>query len=73
MSPEVLEILGRTLDIIGKVMIAFTAIMVHHRFLKEHKVDEMVFKIMRREQLVGVIGVVLMVVGFILEMLAKAV
>lgn len=63
-----LRIIGRTLDVIGKIMIAFTAIMVHHRFLQEHKVDEQVFKTMKREQRLAMFGVALIVVGFIIEM-----
>ena len=67
----ILEVLGRTLDVIGKILIAFTAIMVHHRFLKEHKVDDEVFLIMKREQALGILGVILIIIGFIIEMLGK--
>lgn len=48
-------------------MIAFTAVMVHHRFRKEHRVDEQVFREMRREQVIGVIGIGLIIVGFLLQ------
>ncbi len=65
-----LYIFGRTLDMIGKIMIAFTAIMVHHRFLQEHRVDEQVFRTMKREQRIAMIGVAFMVIGFILEMVS---
>lgn len=63
-----MEFLGFTLDVIGKIMVAFTAVMVHHRFLKEHKVDEKVFRIMRREQIVGITGIVLIVIGYLLQL-----
>lgn len=66
-----LEIIGRTLDVIGKIMVAFTAIMVHHRFLEEHKVDEQVFKTMKREQRLALFGVIFMVVGFVIEMIGR--
>ena len=62
-----MEFLGHTLDLIGKILISYTAIAVHHRFRKEHKIDEEVFKIMQKEQLVGVVGIALMVVGYILQ------
>lgn len=68
----ILEIIGRTFDVIGKLLIAFTAIMVHHRFLREHKVDNEVFKIMKREQGLAVLGVVFLVLGYILEIIGKA-
>jgi len=66
-----MELLGFTLDILGKVMIAFTALMVHHRFRKEHKVDERIFRSMRREQVIGVIGIALIIVGFLLQLPSK--
>ncbi len=66
-----MELLGFILDVIGKIMIAFTALMVHHRFRKEHKVDEFVFKAMRREQVIGIIGIIFIIIGFILQLPVK--
>lgn len=66
-----MELLGHTLDVTGKVMIAYTAIAVHHRFRKEHKIDEAVFKQMRKEQVIGVIGIILIIAGYILEIPSK--
>jgi len=66
-----LSFIGYTLDVIGKIMVAFTAVMVHHRFLMEHKVDKKVLKEMRREQLIGIFGIVLMVVGYFLQLSDK--
>jgi len=68
---HVLELVGFTLDVAGKIMIAFTAIMVHQRFWKEHKVDEKVFQTMRRERLVGIWGIVFIIAGFLLQLPAK--
>ncbi|MDP4007143.1 MAG: hypothetical protein Q8P55_00910 [bacterium] len=62
-----IEFLGFTLDVIGKVLVAFTALMVHHRFRKEHKVDEQVFRSMRREQVMGILGIILIVAGYLLQ------
>jgi hypothetical protein len=61
------EFLGMTLDVVGKVMVAVMAIRVHWRFRKEHKIDEAVFTSMRREQKMGLIGVFLMITGWLLE------
>ena len=66
-----MELLGFIFDVVGKVMVAFTAIMVHHRFRKEHKIDERVFKSMRREQFIGIIGIALIVFGFFLQLPSK--
>jgi len=62
-----LEFVGFTLDVIGKIMVAFTAVMVHYRFRKEHKIDERVFRTMRREQQLGIIGIFLIILGFLLQ------
>lgn len=66
-----LELIGHIFDVIGKIMIAFTAITVHYRFWKEHKVDELVFKSMKREQLIGIIGIIFILIGFFLQLPAK--
>jgi hypothetical protein len=66
-----LELIGFGLDTIGKLMVAHAAIKVHWRFWKEHKVDEFVFKTMKREQITGIIGVILIIIGFILQLPAK--
>jgi uncharacterized membrane protein YidH (DUF202 family) len=64
-----MEILALTLDIIGKVMVAYTALAVHHRVRNEHKIDSAVFKIMKREMVVGVLGIALMIVGYVAHLL----
>ena len=61
------EFIGFTLDVIGKVMVAFTAIMVHHRVWKEHEISSRVFSEMKREQFIGVAGILLIVVGYLLQ------
>lgn len=61
-------LIGETLDVVGKIMIAFTVLMVHHRFRKEHKVDERVFKAMRREQIIGLVGIVFIIIGYFLRL-----
>ena len=61
------ELLALTLDIAGKIMVAYAAMQVHRRFWKEHRVDERVFKAMKREQIIGIFGIILMIVGFIIQ------
>lgn len=62
-----LEILVRTLDVVGKVLVAYTAIAVHHRVWRSHKIDKGVFKMMRTEQWLGVFGIILIVLGYLIE------
>ncbi|PJE51100.1 MAG: hypothetical protein COV29_02400 [Candidatus Yanofskybacteria bacterium CG10_big_fil_rev_8_21_14_0_10_36_16] len=63
-----MELIGETLDVVGKIMIAYTAIMVHYRFRQEHQVDDAVFKIMRREHAIGIWGITMIVVGYIMRL-----
>ncbi|MDP2695954.1 MAG: hypothetical protein Q8O87_01735 [bacterium] len=64
-----MEILALTLDIIGKVMVAYTALAVHHRVRNEHKIDGAVFKIMKREMIVGVLGIATMIAGYVFHII----
>ncbi len=63
-----LEFWAFTLDTIGKVMIAYTALLVHVRFRKEHKVDKKVFSEMKREHTIGIFGIVLIIIGYLLHL-----
>ena len=64
-----MELIVETLDIIGKVIIAYTALAVHHRFRKEHKVDEEVFHAMRKEHILGLSGIFLIVLSYVLRVM----
>lgn len=66
-----LEFIGFTFDLIGKIMVAYTAIAVHRRFWKEHKINEVVFKMMKLEQAIGITGIILIIAGFILQLPSK--
>jgi len=62
-----METLALTLDIIGKVMIAYTALAVHSRVRKEAKIDTSVFRAMKREKNMGIMGIIFMVAGYIIH------
>ena len=63
-----MEVIGNTVKTLGELMIAYTVIAVHQRVWKEHKIDKAVFTEMERERKVGIIGMVLIIVGFFLEL-----
>lgn len=64
----ILNVFGFTLDVIGKIIIAYTALAVHHRFHHEHKVDKAVFKIMKKEYNYGLLGIGLIILGYVLQL-----
>jgi len=63
-----IEITSLILDTLGTLMIAFAALRVHHRVLNEHKIDGHVFSIMKREQFIGIVGILCVLASFILEL-----
>lgn len=63
-----MEIIASTLDIVGKVMVAYTALAVHNRVRKEQTIDFIVFRSMRRENTIGVLGIVLMILGYAIHL-----
>jgi hypothetical protein len=65
-----MEFTGQTLQVIGEVMIGLTAIMVHRRFWKEHKIDAAVYREMKREQTVGIIGIIMLIAGYLLQVIS---
>lgn len=62
-----IELIGFLLDGLGKILVSYTAISVHYRFWKAHKITEEIFDEMKREQRIGIVGVILIIVGIILE------
>jgi len=62
-----LEILPNSLEVIGTIFIAFAALRVHHRVLYEHKIDDKVFREMKREWRVGIFGMFLVISGYLIN------
>lgn len=62
-------IAGITFDTIGTILIAYTAIRVHYRVRKERSIDSRVMKEMGQEITIGISGVVLIIVGYILQVM----
>lgn len=60
-------ILAIILETVGTLLIAYAALNVHHRFFKEHKIDEAVYNAMAKERKVGLTGIYLIIVAFFLQ------
>ena len=57
---------AETLDFIGKILLAITALLVHHKIEKEGKIDTRVIKEMKLEELSGGLAIILIVISYIL-------
>ena len=64
-----METFTLTLEAIGTLLIAWAALRVHHRVLHEHSIDKKVFRTMRIEQKLGILGMFLVVVSYVLNLL----
>lgn len=60
-------ILGITLDTIGTIVIAYMVLSVHAQVRRESHIDAYVKKTMRLEHTLGIIGVILVVAGYALQ------
>lgn len=58
---------GLTMGTVGKLVLGYAVLRVHVHILREHRIDNVVLIAIKREQLVTLIGLVLIVVGFFLE------
>lgn len=65
-----LQTAADTIELIGHIVIAYTAIAVHERVRKEHKITKAVYREMHRERKFALIGIALIVSGYILELYA---
>ena len=61
--------LGLTLGFLGKILLGITVIRVHSHIVSERRIDLSVLKHMKRERVLGILGVIFMVIGYIFELL----
>lgn len=60
---------GITIGTIGKLVLGIAVLRVHVYILREHKIDNVVLKALKREQYVTVFGLLCIVLGFLMEIL----
>ena len=63
-----LFVIGLILDTTGKVMIGLAVLGVHRHISKEHKIDTYVLRAMRKERILTVLGILLIIIGAILQL-----
>lgn len=62
----IIENLGFILQSTGALFVAYAALMVHHRVLAEHEIDGKVLHTMHIEQIIGWVGFVFLLFGFLI-------
>lgn len=66
-----LEFLALTFDVLGKILLGITVLLVHRRVIREHRIDRPVLLEMKREQFLGLLGIIFIVIAYFLELYAK--
>jgi hypothetical protein len=64
-----LLLLGLTLGTIGKLVLGIAVLRVHVYIIREHKIDNVVIRALKREQIVTLVGLAFIVIGYVLEIL----
>lgn len=57
-----------TIGVIGKVLLAFGVLLAHSKLAHEHKIDMKVLKAFRLEHTITIIGIILIVLGYFMEL-----
>ena len=60
---------GLTLGVTGKVLLGVTVMLVHWKIVKEHKIDTLVLREMRREWSFAFVAIILILIGYALELM----
>lgn len=58
---------GITFGTVGKLVLGYAVLRVHIYILREHRIDNVVLNAIKREQIVTIIGLLLIVFGFLFE------
>ncbi|NCN99303.1 hypothetical protein COU62_02175 [Candidatus Pacearchaeota archaeon CG10_big_fil_rev_8_21_14_0_10_35_219] len=61
------EVIPTTLEFLGTFLIGIAVLRVHIKLGKEHKIDKKVLKAIRREEILTLIGLILITISFILH------
>ena len=62
-----MQLIMTSLNTVGTLLIAWAALSVHHRVLNDHKISKDVYIRMKIEQSLGVFGMILIIVSYLLN------
>ncbi|MBI2037889.1 MAG: hypothetical protein HYT15_03085 [Candidatus Magasanikbacteria bacterium] len=65
----IIQIVGISLDVVGTILIAYTVLRVHDRVRKERRIDLPVTKEMVTERTMVIVGIALILIGYIFQLI----
>jgi len=63
-----LLLIGLTIGVLGKLLLGIAVLRVHLGILHEHEIDNVVLRSIKKEQTFTLVGLALIVLGYVLEM-----
>lgn len=63
-----LNIISKLIELIGELLIAFAVVRVHSHLKNEHRLDEDVYVVIRKERTLVGFASILLILGFILQL-----
>lgn len=60
---------GLTIGTVGKLVLGIAVLRVHVYILREHAIDNVVLRALKREQYVTLLGLALIIIGYLFEIL----
>lgn len=61
--------LGMTISVLGKALLAIGVLLAHSKIAHEHRIDNEVLRTFRTEFVITLIGLIMIVVGYMLEVM----
>lgn len=61
--------LGLTLDTLGKILLGVSVIMVHKHIYQERQIDTDVLRAMKKEKIISIFSIFLIILGYFLQTL----
>jgi len=65
-----LNIISKFIELAGELLIAFSVVRVHTHIRNEHRLDQDVYRMIKKEHRLVIIAVTMLIVGFILQFFA---
>ncbi len=62
---------GFSIKVIGEICVGFSVYFVHQQVAKEQKIDRHIIAAFHREKILALTGIVLIVIGYLLEIPSK--
>ena len=58
---------GLTIGLIGKILLVVGVLLAHNQIAHEHSIDDAVLKSFRKERVLTILGLMLIILGYLME------